>query len=212
MTTDWNHLRFMIRLHFESWQGAVQFDDSILSLHEEINSYYWPWCKPMGNTFQTNYSLPQWFACGVSFIIFPDYQMIYALAQRPIKAIHIAYLYNDLTCRREKKRNDSLRAAVKREDLSVKTCFVCRIFFPSLLGRQGCSWWILKQISLIIVFHNCHVERDCPLRSYLCHCISFSHSLPLSAASSIKLKSWQRLLSLPPRLLNPNGEFIGDTS
>lgn len=124
--------------------------------------------------------------------------------------------------------NDSLKAAGKRGILSVKTCFVCRIFFllllPSLLGKQGCSWWILKQIWLIIVFHNCHVERDCPLRSYLCHGASLSLSLSLSlclfpsisvsvsAASSIKLKSRQRLLSLPPRLLNPNGEFMADTS
>lgn len=45
------------------------------------------------------------------------------------------------------------------------------IFSPALLGRQGCIWWILKQILLIIVFHNCHAERDCPLRSYLCHCV-----------------------------------------
>lgn len=83
----------------------------------------------------------------------------------------------------EKNWNDSLRAAGKREVLSVKTCFVCRIFFPSLLGRQGCSWWILKQISLIIVFHNCHAERDCPLRSYLCHCISLPLRLSLSLCS-----------------------------
>lgn len=54
---------------------------------------------------------------------------------------------------------------------SVNTLFVGGFFFsPSLLGRQRCSWWILKQISLIIVFHNCHAERDCPPRSYLCHC------------------------------------------
>lgn len=64
---------------FESWQGAVQFGDSIFPLCEEINSYYWPWCKPTGNTFQTNHSGCQWFACGVSFTIFPDYLMIYAL-------------------------------------------------------------------------------------------------------------------------------------
>ncbi len=84
----------------------------------------------------------------------------------------------------EKNWNDSLRAAGKREVLSVKTCFVCRIFFsPSLLGRQGCSWWILKQIWLIIVFHNCHAERDCPLRSYLCHCISLPLCLSLSLCS-----------------------------
>ncbi len=64
---------------FESWQGVVQFTDSIFPLHGEINCYYWPWCKPTGNTFQTNYSLSGWFACGVSFTIFPDYLMIYAL-------------------------------------------------------------------------------------------------------------------------------------
>lgn len=87
-------------------------------------------------------------------------------------------------------------------------------FSPPLLGRQRCSWWILKQISLIIVFHNCHAERDCPLRSYLCHCTPphARRRRPPSTDSSIKLKSRQRLLSLPPRLLNPNGEFIGDTS
>lgn len=56
-------------------------------------------------------------------------------------------------------------------------------FSRCLLGRPGCSWWILKQISLIIVFHNCHAKRDCPLRSYLCHCISPSLCLSLFLCS-----------------------------
>lgn len=59
-----------------------------------------------------------------------------------------------------------------------RLCSLCRrgFFSPPLLGRQRCSWWILKQISLIIVFHNCHAERDCPLRSYLCHCTHTPHA------------------------------------
>lgn len=71
-------LRFMILLLL-SWQGVVQFSDRIFSLHGKINCYYWPWCKPAGDTFQTNYSLSWRFAYGVSFTIFSDYLMIYAL-------------------------------------------------------------------------------------------------------------------------------------
>lgn len=37
----------------------------------EINSYYWPCCKPTGDTSQTSSSLAPWFACGTSFTIFP---------------------------------------------------------------------------------------------------------------------------------------------
>lgn len=125
---------------FESWQGVVQFSDSIFSLHEEINSYYWPWCKPTGNTFQTNYSLSHWFACGVSFTIFPDYLVIYALIkctgafQSSVRTLVLLWL-NMLET--DKNWNDSLRAARKREVLSVKTCFVCLIFFPFSPWKAG---------------------------------------------------------------------------
>lgn len=133
-------------------------------------------------TFQTSRSLARRFARALSFTISPDCLMIYALynAQGAFKDTCVPYLCSDLTCLRQRNWSDSLRAAGKRDDLSVKTCFVCRIFFPFSPWKAGCSWWILKQILLIIVFHNCHAERDCPLRSYLCHCISLPLSLPLS--------------------------------
>lgn len=130
---------FYDSLTFESWQGVVHFSDSIFSLHGEINWFYWPWCKPTGVTFQTNYSLPRWFACGVSFTIFPDYLMIYTLIectgayQSNMRTIPLQWLNMPET---EKNWNDSLRTTGKREVLSVKTCFVCRIFF-SLLSLEG---------------------------------------------------------------------------
>lgn len=68
--------------------------------------------------------------------------------------------------------NRQTEVTVARSLLGEDFAWYVGFFFlsPPLLGRQRCSWWILKQISLIIVFHNCHAERDCPLRSYLCHC------------------------------------------
>lgn len=45
-----------------SWQGVVQCSDSIFSLLAEINCYYWPRCKPAGDTFQTKL-LAIWVIC-----------------------------------------------------------------------------------------------------------------------------------------------------
>jgi len=119
-----------------------------------------------------------------------------------MRTTHLQWLNMSET---EKNWNDSLRAAGEREVLSVKTCIVCTIFFvPSLLGRQGCSWWILKQIWLIIVFHNCHAERDCPLRSYLCHCIS----LPLSLSLSLSLCSLFNKTQITTEIVKSTSKII----
>lgn len=52
---------------------------------------------------------------------------------------------------------------------------VSRDFFKSSEGRSW--WWILKQITLIIVFQNCQPCEQCPPTvsshlSYLCHPVS----------------------------------------
>lgn len=135
----------------------------IFTARGEINSYYWPWCKPTGDTSQTSSSLAPWFAFGASFTIFPDCFLIFQETSRagPLKGTRVP-----LTgCRTQTEV--MVARSPPTEDFAG--C-VGGVFSPTLLGRQRCSWWILKQISLIIVFHNCHAERDCPLRSYLCHC------------------------------------------
>lgn len=152
----------------------ARLGDSIFSLRGgEINSYYWPWCKPTGDTSQTSSSLAPWFACGASFTIFPDCFQIFQKTSRvgPLKATPSPFLTG---CRTQ---TEVMVARSPPPDWRL--CSLCRrVFFfsPPLLGRQRCSWWILKQISLIIVFHNCHAERDCPLRSYLCHCTPPPHT------------------------------------
>lgn len=75
--------------------------------------------------------------CHLKYSLITSWFVLLYNAQEPFKAMCIPYLHSDLTCRRRRKIwNDSLRAAGKSKVLSVKTCFVCRIFF-SLLSLEG---------------------------------------------------------------------------
>lgn len=149
----------------------------IFTARAEINSYYWPWCKPTGNTFQTSSSLAPQFACGTSFTIFPDCFVTFA-RRRHTRGLSKRALAL------QRVENRQTEVTVARSLLGEDFAWYVGFFLsPPLLGRQRCSWWILKQISLIIVFHNCHAERDCPLRSYLCHCTPpYAHTTTTSTA------------------------------
>lgn len=167
MTIDWNRLRFMIRLHARAEGVFAWLGDSIFSLRGgRLTAITDPDANQRAIRLrQAPRSLPD---LHLSFTIFPDCFLIFQETSRvgPLKATRVPSLF--LTgCRTQTEVMVAKKRSPPTEDFA--RC-VGGFFSPPLLGRQRCSWWILKQILLIIVFHNCHAERDCPLRSYLCHC------------------------------------------